>query len=67
MPIFSDNYSHVVVDSKSGQVAAVDPAEPDPVLRAMEAHGLDRLDALLITHKVILHAVSLRPVWTWLL
>ena len=55
VPIFSDNYSHVVVDERTGTVAAVDPADPGPVLKAMESAGIDRLDALLITHKVSQH------------
>lgn len=51
VPIFSDNYSHVVVDESSGVTAAVDPADPAKVIAALD-RDTRRLDALLITHKV---------------
>lgn len=53
MPIFTDNYAHLLLDTGSGKVAAVDPADPDRVVAALKKHfGHDILDAILITHKV---------------
>jgi hypothetical protein len=53
VPIFNDNYAHILLDKITGQVAAVDPADPDRIVEALKSSfGSDRLDTLLITHKV---------------
>jgi hydroxyacylglutathione hydrolase len=53
VPIFNDNYAHILLDKTTGQVAAVDPADPDRIVEALKSSfGSDRLDTLLITHKV---------------
>eukprot|EP00123_Amoebidium_parasiticum_P003786 comp15101_c0_seq1/m.11752 comp15101_c0_seq1/g.11752 ORF comp15101_c0_seq1/g.11752 comp15101_c0_seq1/m.11752 type:complete len:318 (-) comp15101_c0_seq1:78-1031(-) len=56
VPIFNDNYSHVLVDLATGEAAAVDPAEPQKVLLALKAHPQYRLTALFVTHKHADHA-----------
>jgi len=49
IPILTDNYAWLLTDSASGAVAVVDPAEPEPVIAAIEkASG--RLDWILLTH-----------------
>jgi hydroxyacylglutathione hydrolase len=49
VPILSDNYAWLLRDSATGAVAIVDPAEPKPVIAALEAAG-GRLDLILLTH-----------------
>lgn len=49
VPILSDNYAWLLTDSASGTVAVVDPAEPEPVIAAIEKAG-GRLDWILLTH-----------------
>jgi hydroxyacylglutathione hydrolase len=49
VPILSDNYAWLLRDSTTGAVAIVDPAEPKPVIAALEAAG-GRLDLILLTH-----------------
>jgi hydroxyacylglutathione hydrolase len=48
VPILKDNYAWLLRDS-SGATAIVDPAEPEPVIAALERAG-DRLDLILLTH-----------------
>lgn len=49
VPILSDNYAWLLHDEATGRRAAVDPADADAVIRALEA--LDaRLDLILLTH-----------------
>ncbi len=48
IPILSDNYAWLLSDS-GGAVAIVDPADPDPVIAAVERAG-GRLDLILLTH-----------------
>lgn len=36
VPMFSDNYGWIVRDPESGKVAAVDPAQPDVIQKALE-------------------------------
>lgn len=49
VPILSDNYAWLLRDSGSGAIAIVDPAEPGPVIAALERAG-GRLDLILLTH-----------------
>ncbi len=48
VPILKDNYAWLLRDS-SGATAIVDPAEPGPVIAALERAG-GRLDLILLTH-----------------
>jgi hydroxyacylglutathione hydrolase len=48
VPILQDNYAWLLRDS-SGATAIVDPAEPEPVIAALERAG-GRLDLILLTH-----------------
>jgi hydroxyacylglutathione hydrolase len=47
LPAFSDNYLWLL--DRDGHAAIVDPGDPVPVQRALEARGLT-LDAILVTH-----------------
>ena len=47
--ILSDNYAWLLRESGSGATAIVDPAEPAPIIAAIEAAG-GRLDLILLTH-----------------
>jgi hydroxyacylglutathione hydrolase len=49
VPILSDNYAWLLRDSATGATAIVDPAEPKPVIAALEQAG-GRLDLILLTH-----------------
>jgi hydroxyacylglutathione hydrolase len=49
VPILSDNYAWLLRDSATGATAIVDPAEPQPVIEALEKAG-GRLDMILLTH-----------------
>ncbi len=49
VPILSDNYAWMLRDAASGAVAIVDPADPDPIIAAIERAG-GRLDMILLTH-----------------
>jgi hydroxyacylglutathione hydrolase len=49
VPILSDNYAWLLRDSATGAVAIVDPAEPKPIIAALEQAG-GRLDLILLTH-----------------
>ncbi len=49
VPMFSDNYAWLLRDGASGAVGIVDPAEPDAIIRAVDAGG-GRLDAIFLTH-----------------
>ena len=49
VPILSDNYAWLLRDSGSGAVGIVVPAEPGPVIAALERAG-GRLDLILLTH-----------------
>ncbi len=48
VPILQDNYAWLLRDGVSGAVGIVDPADPDPVIAAIERAG--RLDLILLTH-----------------
>jgi hydroxyacylglutathione hydrolase len=49
VPILSDNYAWLLRCSVTGATAIVDPAEPAPVIAAIEAAG-GRLDLIILTH-----------------
>ncbi len=49
VPILSDNYAWMLRDAASGAVAIVDPADPGPIIAAIERAG-GRLDTILLTH-----------------
>ena len=47
VPCLSDNYAYLVV--RGGAAAVVDPSQADPVLRALDEHGL-KLTEIWLTH-----------------
>jgi hydroxyacylglutathione hydrolase len=49
VPILQDNYAWLLRDSATGATAIVDPADPVPIIAALEAAG-GRLDLILLTH-----------------
>jgi hydroxyacylglutathione hydrolase len=49
VPILSDNYAWLLRDEPSGATAIVDPADPAPIIAAIEKLG-GRLDVILLTH-----------------
>ncbi|MGH7044465.1 MAG: hydroxyacylglutathione hydrolase [Acetobacteraceae bacterium] len=49
VPILQDNYAWLLRETASGATAIVDPADPAPVIAAIEAAG-GRLDLILLTH-----------------
>ena len=49
LPALSDNYIYLLHEADSGTTAVVDPAEPGPVIAALERHGWS-LDWILNTH-----------------
>jgi hydroxyacylglutathione hydrolase len=49
VPILRDNYAWLLRDSSTGATAIVDPADPQPVIQAIEKAG-GRLDMILLTH-----------------
>jgi hydroxyacylglutathione hydrolase len=50
----TDNYAYLIHDSASGLCAVVDPSEPEPVKRALAAHGWT-LNHILNTHHHLDH------------
>jgi hydroxyacylglutathione hydrolase len=50
----TDNYAYLIHDSASGLCAVVDPSEPQPVKRALAAHGW-KLTHILNTHHHLDH------------
>ena len=49
VPILSDNYAWRLVDSATGAVGIVDPADAAAIISALDAAG-GRLDLILLTH-----------------
>lgn len=49
IPVLSDNYAYLVICEQSGQAAAVDPADPEPVLARCKELGVE-LTAIWNTH-----------------
>ncbi|POI19722.1 hypothetical protein CIB84_016533, partial [Bambusicola thoracicus] len=50
IPVLSNNYSYLVIDTASGRAAVVDPSDPLAVQAAIEEEGV-MLEAILCTHK----------------
>ncbi|KAL7890640.1 hypothetical protein AOLI_G00001160 [Acnodon oligacanthus] len=50
VPVLSDNYSYVIIDTASNLAAVVDPADPQFVQACLEEEGVT-LEAILCTHK----------------
>ena len=50
VPILSDNYAWLLRDDASGATAIVDPADPAPIIAAIERHAGGKLDLILLTH-----------------
>ncbi len=49
IPILSDNYAWLLRDSGTGATAVVDPADPAPIIAAIDQAG-GRLDLIMLTH-----------------
>ncbi|KAG5494073.1 hypothetical protein JKF63_01907 [Porcisia hertigi] len=61
IPIFADNYAYLIISMQTHKVAAVDPADPEMVLRIMESLRAQlrvplQLTEVLTTHKHWDHA-----------
>ncbi|XP_035031270.1 probable hydrolase PNKD [Hippoglossus stenolepis] len=50
IPVLSDNYSYLVIDTASSVAVVVDPADPQRVQAVLEEEGV-MLEAILCTHK----------------
>uniref|UniRef100_A0A8D0F4P2 PNKD metallo-beta-lactamase domain containing n=1 Tax=Strix occidentalis caurina TaxID=311401 RepID=A0A8D0F4P2_STROC len=50
IPVLSNNYSYLVIDTGSGRAAVVDPSDPLAVQAAIEEEGV-MLEAIFCTHK----------------
>jgi hydroxyacylglutathione hydrolase len=50
VPVLEDNYAYLLVDEATQTAAAIDPAEPDKVLKAAAAMGVT-ISLVLTTHK----------------
>ncbi|CAB1118576.1 unnamed protein product [Ectocarpus sp. CCAP 1310/34] len=50
VPILSDNYAYLLIDPATKKTACVDPAEPEKVIAAAQARGVE-ISTLLCTHK----------------
>ncbi|XP_025897507.1 probable hydrolase PNKD, partial [Nothoprocta perdicaria] len=50
IPVLSNNYSYLVIDTSSGRAAVVDPSDPLAVQAVIEEEGV-LLEAILCTHK----------------
>ncbi|XP_008234125.1 PREDICTED: hydroxyacylglutathione hydrolase cytoplasmic-like [Prunus mume] len=44
-----DNYAYLIIDESTKEAAAVDPVEPEKVLKAAQEHGVD-IKLVLTTH-----------------
>ncbi|ORX63352.1 mitochondrial hydroxyacylglutathione hydrolase [Basidiobolus meristosporus CBS 931.73] len=49
VPVLEDNYSYLVIDDKTGEAIAVDPAEPSKVLQAAAQAGVN-IKSVFTTH-----------------
>lgn len=49
VPILNDNYAWLLRESSTGATAIVDPADAQPIIKALEKAG-GRLDMILLTH-----------------
>ncbi|XP_010213681.1 PREDICTED: probable hydrolase PNKD [Tinamus guttatus] len=50
IPVLSNNYSYLVIDTSSGRAAVIDPSDPLAVQAVIEEEGV-LLEAILCTHK----------------
>ncbi|KAJ1917490.1 Cytoplasmic glyoxalase II [Mycoemilia scoparia] len=51
VPVLSDNYSYIIIDDKTSEVAVVDPVEPKKVLKELESLNLtSHLKSVITTH-----------------
>ncbi|XP_077584125.1 putative hydrolase PNKD [Stigmatopora nigra] len=50
IPVLSDNYSYLIIDTTSNVAAVVDPADPQTVQEVLKEEGVT-LEAILCTHK----------------
>ncbi|XP_033917518.1 probable hydrolase PNKD [Melopsittacus undulatus] len=50
IPVLSNNYSYLVIDTSSSRAAAIDPSDPLAVQAAIEKEGV-MLEAIFCTHK----------------
>ncbi|XP_042640203.1 probable hydrolase PNKD [Tyto alba] len=50
IPVLSNNYSYLIIDTGSGRAAVVDPSDPLAVQAAIEEEGV-MLEAIFCTHK----------------
>nr|XP_040123730.1 probable hydrolase PNKD isoform X1 [Ictidomys tridecemlineatus] len=50
IPVLSDNYSYLIIDTQAGLAVAVDPSDPRAVQASIEKEGVT-LVAILCTHK----------------
>ncbi|KFQ21534.1 putative hydrolase PNKD, partial [Merops nubicus] len=50
IPVLSNNYSYLVIDTGSGRAAVIDPSDPLAVQAAIEEEGV-MLEAIFCTHK----------------
>lgn len=50
IPVLSDNYSYLIIDTTSSVAVVVDPADPQAVQEFLEKEGV-MLEAILCTHK----------------
>ncbi|RXM99296.1 putative hydrolase PNKD [Acipenser ruthenus] len=50
IPVLTDNYSYLIIDTTSNAAAVVDPADPEMVQACLEQEGVT-LEAILCTHK----------------
>lgn len=50
VPILEDNYAYLLIDEKTKTCAAVDPSEPEKVIKAAKEHGVQ------ITHVLTTHS-----------
>jgi hydroxyacylglutathione hydrolase len=58
VPCLSDNYAYIIRDAPSGNVAVVDPVEPEKVLEKAKTMGIEdaQIKMILTTHKHWDHA-----------
>jgi hydroxyacylglutathione hydrolase len=49
VPVLEDNYAYLLVDSRTGDAAAIDAAQPDRVVAAAQERGL-HIKPILTTH-----------------
>jgi hydroxyacylglutathione hydrolase len=64
VPQLRDNYAYLVIDSATGQAAVIDCAEAAPVIREVEAQGVE-LVAILPTHHHFDHVGGNEELLRW--